>query len=151
MDLTKLIAVAEETFSANFVAYYQTHVAHVNIKSPNFYSDHKLLQKIYTRLQDSIDEIAERIRTLRGEMPVSLNHVLAISSIADSPVMGDSQAMLRTVHELLEDLIQQYHKLNDAAEEVDYIDVTNYCQDQIGIIARYRWMLEATLEDPQLP
>lgn len=151
MDLTELIAVAEETFSANFVAYYQTHVAHVNIKSRTFHSDHKLLQKIYEHLQDQIDAIAERIRTLRGEMPISLNHVLAISSIADSPMMGDSIEMLTTVHGLLETLIEQYHKLNDAAEDVDYIDISNYCQDQIGLLAKYRWMLEATLEDPQLP
>ena len=151
MDLTELIAVAEETFSANFVAYYQTHVAHVNIKSRTFHSDHKLLQKIYEHLQDQIDAIAERIRTLRGSMPDSLNTVLAISPIADSPVNGDSEDMLRMVHDLMETLIDQYHALNDEAEVVDYIDISNYCQDQIGILAKYRWQLEATLEDPQLP
>lgn len=151
MELDRLIAVAEETFAANFIAYYQTHVAHVNIKSRSFYSDHKLLNKIYGRLQESIDEIAERIRTLRGSMPDSLNTVLAISPIADSPVNGDSEDMLRQVHDLMETLIDQYHALNDEAESVDYIDISNYCQDQIGILAKYRWQLEATLEDPQLP
>jgi len=151
MELDRLIAVAEETFAANFIAYYQTHVAHVNIKSRSFYSDHKLLNKIYDHLQDQIDAIAERIRTLRGSMPDSLNTVLAISPIADSPVMGDSEDMLRMVHGLMETLIDQYHALNDEAEAVDYIDISNYCQDQIGILAKYRWQLEATLEDPQLP
>ena len=151
MELDRLIAVAEETFAANFIAYYQTHVAHVNIKSRSFYSDHKLLNKIYDHLQDQIDAIAERIRTLRGSMPDSLNTVLAISPIADSPVNGDSEDMLRMVHDLMETLIDQYHVLNDEAESVDYIDISNYCQDQIGILAKYRWQLEATLEDPQLP
>jgi len=151
MELDKLIAVAEETFAANFVAYYQTHVAHVMIKSRSFYSDHKLLQKIYEYLFENVDGLAERIRTLRGSMPDSLNTVLAISPIADSPVMGDSEDMLRMVHDLMETLIDQYHALNDEAEAVDYIDISNFAQDVIGRLAKYRWQLEATLEDPQLP
>jgi len=43
-------------------------------------------------------------------------------------------------------MIDQYHKLYDAAEAVEYIDISNFAQDQIGILAKYRWMLESTLE-----
>jgi DNA-binding ferritin-like protein len=46
-NLRDLHTALEETFSANFVSYYRTHVAHVNIQGRMFYQDHKLLQKIY--------------------------------------------------------------------------------------------------------
>ena len=41
----------QETFAGNFVSYYRSHVAHVNIQGRNFYQDHKLLQKIYEYFQ----------------------------------------------------------------------------------------------------
>ena len=54
MNLQHLQTVLEETFAANFVSYYRTHVAHVNIQGRNFYQDHKLLQKIYEYFQDNL-------------------------------------------------------------------------------------------------
>jgi DNA-binding ferritin-like protein len=139
--------VLEETFSANFIAYYRSHVAHVNTVGRHFYSDHKLLQKVYEYFQDNIDTIAEKLRTVRGTMPDSLTSIIAISRIADTPVYGDSDELLRLVDESLESMIDQYHELNDAAEAVRYIDISNFAQDQIGQIAKLRWMIEATLDE----
>jgi hypothetical protein len=147
MDLTNLQVVAEETFAANFITYYRAHVAHVNTKGRSFYQDHKLLQKIYEYFGDNIDTLAEKLRTIRATMPNDLNTVLNLSPVVDMPTMGTSEELLQLVLENLELMIDQYHELNDAAEAVNYIDISNYAQDQIGIIAKFRWMLEATLED----
>jgi DNA-binding ferritin-like protein len=144
MDLTNLQTVLEETFSANFVSYYRAHVAHVNTQSRNFYSDHKLLQKIYEYFQDNIDTIAEKLRTIRATMPPDLMTVTMLSPIADTPTIGDSLELFEMVDESLESMIDQYKELNDAAEEVNYIDISNFAQDQIGQLARFRWMVEAT-------
>ena len=59
MNLQNLQTVLEETFGGNFISYYRTHVAHVNIQGRSFYQDHKLLQKIYEYFQDNIDTIAD--------------------------------------------------------------------------------------------
>ena len=147
MNLQHLHTVLENTFAANFVAYYRAHVAHINIKGRTFYQDHKLLQKIYEYLQDNIDTLGEKIRSTRAYVPDSLSTVVGISSIIDMPVMGDSIALLEMIEESLEALIDQYHELNTAAEEVNYIDISNYAQDQIGQIAKWRWMIEATLDE----
>ena len=147
MNLQHLHTVLENTFAANFVAYYRAHVAHINIKGRTFYQDHKLLQKIYEYLQDNIDTLGEKIRSTRAYVPDSLSTVVGISSIIDMPVMGDSIALLEMIEESLEALIDQYHELNTAAEEVNYIDISNYAQDQIGQIAKWLWMIEATLDE----
>jgi len=142
MDLqTKL----EEVFAANFVSYYRAHVAHVNIQGRNFYSDHKLLQKIYEYFQDNIDILAEKLKTIRGSMPSDLMTVLQLSPIMDFPAEGDSGELFKQVDESLEAMIDQYHELNDAAEEVNYIDISNFAQDQIAALAKFRWMVEATV------
>jgi len=147
MDLTNLQTVLEETFAANFVSYYRSHVAHVNVRARTFYQDHKLLQKIYEYFQDNIDTIAEKLRTIRADMPVDLSTVTALSPIMDMPTTGSADQLLEQVLEALEAMIDQYHELNDAAEAVNYIDISNFAQDQIGQIARFRWMIESTLED----
>ena len=144
MSLQNLQTVLEETFAANFVSYYRTHVAHVNIQGRNFYQDHKLLQKIYEYFQDNIDRIAEKLRTIKATMPVDLSTVTGISPIMDFPTVGDSIDLFTSVDEALEAMIDQYHELNDAAEAVDYIDISNFAQDQIGQLAKFRWMVEAT-------
>ena len=147
MDLTNLQEELTKTFSGNFVSYYRSHVAHVNIIGRNFYSDHKLLQKIYEYFQDNIDTIAEKLRTIKAKMPVDIATVTIESPIMDFPTVGTCEELLTQVDEALESMIEQYHALNDAAEEVDYIDISNFAQDQIGQLARFRWMIESTLEE----
>jgi DNA-binding ferritin-like protein len=142
-----LQSVLEDTFSANFVAYYRAHVAHVNTVGRHFYSDHKLLQKVYEYFQDNIDTIAEKLRTIKATMPDSLTSVLAISPIADTPVYGTGDDLLELVEDSIHVMIDQYHALNTAAEEANYIDISNFAQDQIGQLAKFRWMLEATLDE----
>jgi DNA-binding ferritin-like protein len=149
MNLTNLQTTLEETFAGNFIAYYRAHVAHVNIQGRNFYQDHKLLQKIYEYFQDNIDTIAEKLRTIKATMPNSIGIVCGISPISDTATSGDSIELMTSVDESIEAMIDQYHELNDAAEAVNYIDISNFAQDQIGILAKFRWMLEATLNESE--
>jgi starvation-inducible DNA-binding protein len=137
----------EETFASNFVVYYKAHVAHVNITGANFYSDHKLLQKVYEHLQDNIDALAEKLRTIRAVMPDSLSSVVALSPIADGPTYGDRDELLTDVYDSVESLIDQYHSLYTSAEEEGVIDISNFAQDEIGQLTKLCWMLRATLND----
>ena len=43
-------------------------------------------------------------------------------------------------------LIDQYHELHRAAEEVDYTDISNMADENIGELAKMKWQLEATLD-----
>ena len=146
MKTEHLQSVLEETFSNNFVLYYRSHVAHVNLVGPNFPEYHKLLGKIYEYFQGNIDILAEKIRTVRGLMPSSIGTVLALAAMEDREVVGDAEDMLQDVLDGLEGMINQYHALYQAAEDVEYIDISNFAQDEIATLAKYRWMIEATLD-----
>jgi len=144
-----LKAVLRETFAANFVSYYRAHASHINIVGRNFYSDHKLLQKIYEYFQGNIDILGEKLRTIRAKAPEDIAAITTLSSIMDFPVSGTADEMLEFVEDSIETMIDQYHNLNDAAEAVNYVDISNYAQDQIGQLAKFRWMLESTLESEE--
>lgn len=146
MDLQRLQTKLEETFSANFVSYYRSHAAHINVVGRNFYSDHKLLQKVYEYFQDNIDTLGEKLRTVRASAPNSIMTIVSVSPLADVPVVGTADDYLGLVLDSIDVMIDLYHEVIDAAEEVDYLDISNYAQDQIGILAKQRWMIESTLD-----
>ena len=144
--MTDLIKKLTEVFNTNFVAYYKTHVAHVNIVGRNFYSDHKLLGKIYETLQADIDSIAELIRTQADFMPESLGTVIAGSKVDDTDVYGTSDELLEGVLGDLTTLIGLYRELEAVAEEAEEDQISNFAQDRETAFTKFSWMLRSTLE-----
>ena len=135
------------TYASVFVAYHRAHIAHINIRSRTFYGDHKLLQKIYEFLQDTVDVLGEKIQSCGlGGVPVSFADTLDQSSVEDLPVTGSADDLLHTVWEDINTLIDVYHDLADAARLVNYPDVDNMAADHIGTIATFAWKIEATLD-----
>ena len=134
-----------QVFNDNFVAYYRSHVAHVNIEGRNFYSDHKLLQKIYESLQDEIDTIAEKIRSLKEYMPCEIQDVINNSHISTAELWGDSDYLLTKVTEDLEHMVMEYQSLMEIAELDGHEEIANYAQDRITTLTKQIWMLSSTL------
>lgn len=132
-------------FNDNFVAYFRSHVAHVNIVGRNFHSDHELLAGVYEDLQGQIDMIAELLRTLEEFMPNSLDDILTGSGIAADPMEGDSDDMLAAVQSDLEQLKTCYEELILIATEEGHDEIANYAQDRVLAIAKHIWMLKSTL------
>jgi DNA-binding ferritin-like protein len=144
--MTDLINKLTEVFNTNFVVYYRTHVAHVNIVGRNFYSDHKLLGKIYETLQGDIDSIAELIRTQAELMPESLGTVIAGSTVDDTDVYGTSDELLEGVLGDLTTLIGLYRELEQVAEQAEEDQISNFAQDRETVFTKFSWMLRSTLE-----
>lgn len=133
-----------QVFNDNFVGYYRSHVAHVNIEGRNFYSDHKLLQKVYEDLQSEIDTIAEKIRTLGEYMPCEIQDVLNNSHISTAELWGDSDYLIDKVTTDLEHLVIEYQALSEISTDEGHIEIANYAQDRITVLNKFIWMLKST-------
>lgn len=134
-----------QVFNDNFVAYWRSHVAHVNVQGRNFVSDHKLLGKIYEDLQGQIDVLAELLRTTGEFMPVSIQSVLDASMIADDSVEGTAIELLSLVRDDLLSLRECYQELIAVAEEDGHADIANYAQDRVLALGKFLWMLDSAL------
>lgn len=134
-----------QIFRDNFVAYFRSHVAHVNITGRNFRSDHKLLEGVYTRRQDQIDRIGEILRTMDEYMPCDLQEVLDQSHIDTGELAGDADHLLSMVMEDLDHLKDEYIDLIRIANEEGLDEISNYAQDQALDLEKSIWMLRATL------
>lgn len=135
----------QQVFNDNFVAYFRSHVAHVNVIGRNFQSDHALLGGIYEELQDQIDIIAELLRSLDEMMPCCLEDVLAGSQVSTAPMEGDSDSLLTEVQIDLEQLKGCYEELITVASEEGHDEIANYAQDRVLSLAKHIWMLRSTL------
>lgn len=135
-----------QLFNDNFVAYFRSHVAHVNIMGRNFASDHELLKGIYEDLQDQIDVIAELLRTVNEFMPNELAGVVMDSNIQADIMQGSSDVMLESVLSDLTALKQCYEDLVVVCEDEHEVAIGNYAQDRILTIAKFVWMIKATLD-----
>ncbi len=136
----------QQVFANNFVAYYRSHVAHVNIQGRNFYSDHKLLGKIYEDLSGQIDTIAELLRTLGEFMPTSLDQIMGTSTVSLADITGRAEELLAEIKADLEDLKGQYEELIAVAEADGHAEIANYAQDRVLALAKYIWMIDSTLD-----
>lgn len=135
-----------QIFYNNFVAYFRSHAAHVNITGRNFRSDHKLLGGVYERRQAEIDKIGEILRTMQEYMPCDIQDVVAFSTIPTTPIEGTADELLMTVMMDLEHLLDDYKELITIASEEGLEEISNYGQDQALDLEKSIWMLRSTLD-----
>ena len=133
-------------FKNNFVAYFRSHAAHVNVTGRNFRSDHKLLQGVYERRQEQIDKIGEILRTMQEYMPCDIMDVVTEATIPTDAIEGPADTLLETVMMDLEHLLDDYKALIFIATEEGLEEISNYAQDQALDLEKSIWMLRSTLE-----
>jgi starvation-inducible DNA-binding protein len=131
-----------------FVLYTKTRKAHWNIEGPDFYSKHTFFEKQYGELEQIIDDIAERIRTLGHYPPASLKEYLELTHLSEeSRGKNDSAGFIK---ELLEDhesiLIHLRENINDYASSLHDIGSSDYITGLMETHEKMSWKLRAHLK-----
>ncbi len=147
MERSKRVQVLQSVVSNAFVVYVKTYAVHWNYHGPKFFSVHKLTEEQYGDQAEAVDMIAERIRALGGEAPISLAHILEDTTIKEFTSMSRNQ------DDILVDLVVSNQKLAEqyskAAEELQKLG-DSYSHDmlvqRIGTHEKAAWMLHSHLE-----
>jgi len=87
--------------SDEMTLYIKTRKAHWNVTGESFMELHKLFENQYKQLEESIDEVAERIGKLGHKTIGTMNEFLKLSSVKENP--GDYASSKDTLKELLND------------------------------------------------
>ncbi|MFZ4477990.1 MAG: Dps family protein [Saprospiraceae bacterium] len=94
LELSKILA--DET-----VLYIKTKNAHWNIEGADFYDKHKFFETQFGQLDEIIDSVAERIRSIGHYAPATLKSYLGLTHLTEaSSEKNDSHGFIK---ELLED------------------------------------------------
>jgi starvation-inducible DNA-binding protein len=80
----QVVAIELSKILANeFVLYTKTRNAHWNVEGTDFYSKHKFFEAQYEELDEIMDEVAERIRSLGHYAPATLKEYLQLTILTE--------------------------------------------------------------------
>ncbi|HLW33854.1 MAG TPA: DNA starvation/stationary phase protection protein [Aequorivita sp.] len=146
LDKKKTTATAKElnVLLADYHLYYQKlRNFHWNVVGTNFFDLHNKFEEMYEDAKTKIDEIAERILTLRFQPTSNFSDYIKMSSIKeDSEDIKD----LQMVQNLLNDhglLLKQMRKVVEAADKAEDEGTIDLIGGYIGYIEKVSWMLDA--------
>jgi len=84
-----------------FVLYTKTRNAHWNVEGTDFHSMHLFFESQYEQLDETMDSVAERIRTIGHYAPATLKSFLDLTHLTEKT--RDKNDSLSFIKELLED------------------------------------------------
>ena len=137
-ELTKVLA-------DSFAVYLKTHGYHWNVRGPEFFSHHNLLQQQYQDSWAALDEIAERIRALGVLAPQSVSGFGNLTSIKDGDPEKEATAMLTELMQDHETLIATARTAFDTASKAGDEASADLMTQRLAAHEKFAWMLRSTL------
>lgn len=131
----------------SFTLYMKTHNFHWNVTGPMFQTLHVLFMQQYTELWNSLDLIAERIRSLGHYAPGSFKRFGELASIEEETgVPSAREMMLQLVQgqEAVARTAREVFKIADAANDQPTADLLT---QRMEVHEKNAWMLRALMED----
>lgn len=122
-DRASVVEILNRILSDEYILYTKTRKFHWNVTGPRFHDLHKFFGSLYEELDDIIDDVAERARSLGGPAFGALSEFAKNTRLSETPgknpnedgmlkdLLGDHEAIIRT---LREDLVKVGEKYRDA-------------------------------------
>jgi len=126
-----------------FSLYLKAHNFHWNVEGPFFSQYHELFKTIYEDVWDSVDAIAEHLRTLGAYAPGSLSRFSELTVVSDQINIPSANKMIQELLQDNENVKQQLIKAFRLAES-NNPGVSNFLQGRIEMHEKHSWMLRAT-------
>lgn len=144
--MDQLHQLAKIAFASEFSFYLKAHQFHWNVEGMFFESLHSLFGKIYEEVYDSIDDFAEKIRSLGTYMPGSYTRFSMLTQIEDETEMLDGKQMVQELLKDNEKIKIILKKLFEAAESAGEHGFSDFIAARIDAHSKHGWMLKATLK-----
>lgn len=142
----KLLPVVEELniLLADYHIYYQKlRNFHWNILGKNFFDLHEKFEELYEDARVKIDEIAERILTLRYHPMSNLSDYLKTSDIAESSMELKDTEMVSEILEAHGILLKRMSEVVKKADSISDEGTIDLIGAYIRELEKTSWMLDA--------
>jgi starvation-inducible DNA-binding protein len=139
--LTKLLA-------DEYVLYTKTRKAHWNVEGLDFYDKHKFFENQFEQLDDFIDNVAERIRSLGHYAPASLTEFLALTNLKEQlPQVNDSKHFIKDLladHETI--IMNLRENINLFANDYKDLGTSDFITGLMEDHEKMAWFLRSHLK-----
>jgi starvation-inducible DNA-binding protein len=100
-NVIKTVQILNGILADEFLLSLKTRNAHWNVEGPDFYNKHKFFEEQYGRLDEIVDDVAERIRTLGHYAPATMKDYLQLAHLTE--LSGEANDSAGFINELLVD------------------------------------------------
>lgn len=146
--LAEVAYALSKVLADEFILYTKTKKTHWNVEGPDFYNKHLFFEQQYEQLDDLIDTIAERIRTIGHYAPATLKEYLSLTHLSEQSREGNDS--LGYIKELLADhesiLIHLRENINNFAGAQHDLGTSDYITGLMETHEKMAWMLRAHLK-----
>lgn len=144
----EVATILSKFLADEYVLYTKTRNAHWNIEGPDFYSVHKFFEAQFGELDEFIDSVAERIRSLGHYAPATLASFLELTHLTEmSRDKNDSQGFIK---ELMEDhqsiIIHLRENINPLIEKYKDSGTSDFITGLMEQHEKMAWFLRAHLK-----
>jgi starvation-inducible DNA-binding protein len=131
-----------------FLLYTKTRNAHWNVEGPDFYAKHKFFEDQYEQLDETIDGIAERIRSIGHYAPATLNGFLQLTRLTEkSREANSSEGFIKDLlfdHESV--ILHLRENINRFANEYHDLGTSDFITGLMEAHEKMAWMLRSHLK-----
>ncbi len=143
-----VVKILNVTLSDEYVLYTKTRNYHWNVTGPNFHDLHKFLEAQYEEVDNIIDDVAERARSLGGRAFGSLTEFSENARLKEHK--GNAKSAKDMLNELLADHEAVIRNLRiDLEACVEKYQDQGTCDFLTGLMEQHEkmaWMLRSCLE-----
>jgi DNA-binding ferritin-like protein len=141
-----LVEALENLLADVVTIYFRTHAYHWNVKGQDFAQYHELFEEIYQDIYSSIDPIAENIRKLGHDAPISLTELVGDSSVPESEVdTADPKTLAYDLYRMNELLVVQLKAVFDLTNAINEQGVANFIAERIDSHMKWSWQLRSSI------
>ncbi|MEO2204422.1 Dps family protein [Paenibacillus pabuli] len=127
------------------VLYVKIHNYHWYVKGPNFFTLHVKFEEFYNEVTVQMDEIAERILTLKGSPVATMKEYLELSSIQEAAGGEDAKTMVQNLIEDFATLSNEYQEGIEVAEAAEDQPTSDMLTGFKADLEKHMWMLRSFL------
>lgn len=146
-NLAKAAHVLNIFLADEIVLYIKTRNAHWNVEGPDFHEKHKFFESQYEELDEVMDDVAERIRSLGHYAPATLKSYLELTHLTEqTQEQNDGKGFVRELlidHESI--IIRLRENINYFANDLHDAGTSDFITGLMEKHEKMAWMLRAQL------
>ncbi len=148
-DLSGVVAILNKLHADEFTLYVKTRNYHWNVTGAHFYDLHKFFESQYETLDEIIDEVAERVRSLGGVSLGSMSEFIKLTRIKEQPGQFlQAQTMIQNLLENHEAIVRFLREdVETCANKHKDAGTSDFLTGLMEQHEKTAWMLRATLKD----
>ncbi len=149
-EKTNLVVRELNLLLSNYHVYYQNlRNFHWNVKGENFFELHEQFENLYNDAKEKIDDVAERILTLRHSPISQFTKYLDTADVQESPILDDDREMVSAILKDHFIIIANMRKLIEVADDASDEGTIDLIGSALEGLEKESWMLDAWLAKKQ--